>query len=102
MATAESGNGSQETSCSQRRTTGCLPTGRREVPQLILEFSREEQRREFWYAIAGMLSGVILAILVFGGFVYLVIRDHATAAGSLLGVGVLNMIQGFVRSRLRK
>ena len=59
------------------------------LPQLILEFSREEQRREFWYAIAGMLSGVILAILVFGGFVYLVIRDHATAAGSLLGVGVL-------------
>jgi len=51
--------------------------------------------------MAGMLSGVVLAILVFGGFVYLVMHDHATAAGSLLGVGVLNMVQGFVRSRLR-
>jgi len=49
-----------------------------------------------------MFSGAILAILVFGGFVYLVIRGHTAAAGSLLGVGVLNMVQGFVRTRLRK
>jgi len=61
----------------------------------------EENRREFWYAMAGMFSGVVLAVLVFGGFVYLVMHEHATAAGSLLGMGVLNMVQGFVRSRLR-
>lgn len=52
--------------------------------------------------MAGMLSGIVLAILVFGGFVYLVMRNHPAAAGSLLGVGVLNMVQGFVRSRLRR
>jgi len=40
-------------------------------------------------------------ILVLGGFVFLVMQGHPTEAKLLLGAGVLGLIAGFVRARLR-
>jgi len=40
-------------------------------------------------------------ILVLGGFVYLVMQGHSTDAKILRGAGVLGLIAGFIRARLR-
>jgi hypothetical protein len=53
------------------------------------------------YATLSLLGGLIVAVAVIGGFVYLVVQGYPKAAGGLLGVGVLNMIGGFVRNRVR-
>ena len=66
-----------------------------------MQAETDEARREFWYAVASLAGGVITVLSVVGGFVYLVMNNHPQAAGSLLGTGVLGLIQGFIRARLR-
>src|SRR5271157_377381 len=71
------------------------------LPELVVQAETDEARREFWYAVASLAGGVITVLSVVGGFVYLVMNNHPQAAGSLLGTGVLGLIQGFIRARLR-
>jgi hypothetical protein len=71
------------------------------LPELIVSIQGQEARHDFWYALAGMLSSSVLFLSVVGAFVYLVMHDHPKAAGTLLGAGVLGLIQAMLRSRLR-
>jgi|SRR5271157_2108727 len=71
------------------------------LPELIVQAATDEARWEFWYAVASLAGGVITVLSAVGGFVYLVMNNHPQAAGSLLGTGVLGLIQGFIRARLR-
>ena len=70
------------------------------LPAKIIELAADEAKRGFRYALAGLGTAALLAVLVFGGFAYLVMQNHETAAKWLLGVGVLNFIRGFFQSRL--
>jgi hypothetical protein len=45
--------------------------------------------------------GIVAFLSIVTGFIYLVLRGHAHAATGLLATGVLGLIGGFVRSRLR-
>lgn len=71
------------------------------LPDLVLRNRDHELQREFRYAIASLAAGVICLFSVVGGYVYLVMNSHPEAASALLGTGVLSLIGGFVRSRLR-
>ena len=72
-----------------------------ELPALVMLASERELARDFAYAVIALGVAALALILVLGGFVYLVMQDHPTAAGSLLGAGVLGLIWGFLRARLR-
>jgi uncharacterized membrane protein len=72
------------------------------LPLSIVEAGQRELAREFQYAIVFLVFGGCISLSIIGGFVYLAMQDHPTAAGALLGAGVLNMVTGFVRNRFRK
>jgi hypothetical protein len=64
--------------------------------------SRDRQlHREFAYAAMALGIAALALILVLCGFVYLVMQGHPTEARILLGAGVLGLIAGLVRARLR-
>jgi hypothetical protein len=67
----------------------------------VLQARDRELQREFLYAVMALGVAGLALVLVLGGFVYLVMQGHPTAAGSLLGAGVLGLIAGFIRARLR-
>jgi hypothetical protein len=71
------------------------------LPALVLHARDRELQREFIYAAMALGVAGLALVLVLGGFVYLVMQGHPTAAGSLLGAGVLGLIAGFIRARLR-
>jgi hypothetical protein len=71
------------------------------MAELIVQIAARNQRGELLYATLSLLGGLIVAVAVIGGFVYLVVQGYPKAAGGLLSVGVLNMIGGFVRNRVR-
>lgn len=63
------------------------------------EWGRRHQR-QFIYATSSMFGGILVAVGLIGGFVYLVMNNHSNAAGGLLGAGVVGIISGFLASRL--
>lgn len=71
------------------------------LPELVVQVADREAQREYYYALAGMISSVVLFLSVVGGFVYLVMQDHPKAAAGLLGAGVLGLINAILRARLR-
>lgn len=71
------------------------------LPELVVQVADREAQREYHYALAGMISSVVLFLSVVGGFVYLVMKDHSKAAAGLLGAGVLGLIHAILRARLR-
>jgi uncharacterized membrane protein len=72
------------------------------MAELIVQIAARNQRGELLYATLSLLGGLIVAVGVIGGFVYLVVQGYPKAAAGLLGVGVLNVIGGFVRNRVRE
>jgi hypothetical protein len=71
------------------------------LPGLVLRGRDHELQREFLYAIGSLTAGVIAFLSIVGGYVYLVMHEHPNAAAALLGTGVLSLIGGFIRARLR-
>jgi hypothetical protein len=70
------------------------------LPVLILKLVERDAQRDLWYALTGMITSSALFLSVVGAFVYLIMHEHPTAAGSLLGAGVLGVIQAMLRARL--
>jgi hypothetical protein len=70
------------------------------LPVLIVQAIDAQLRREYRYAIGGQVVAGVALVLMGGGFVFLVMNGHDKSAYSLLGAGVLNVIGGFLRSRL--
>ena len=70
------------------------------LPGLIINACDRQSAREFVYALVGQFTALVALIIFGGGFVYLVMQGHGGYAGSLLGVGVLNAVGGFLRARL--
>jgi hypothetical protein len=56
--------------------------------------------RQFLYAALSLGGGILVALALIGGFIYLVMEGHPEAAGSLLGAGALSLVSGFLASRL--
>lgn len=71
------------------------------LPALLVQARDRELHREFVYAAIALGVAALALILVLGGFVYLVMQNHSTEAKILLGAGVLGLIAGFLRARLR-
>ena len=71
------------------------------LPAQVLQVRDRELHREFVYAALALGVAAISLVLVLGGFVYLVMQGHTTEAKILLGAGVLGLIAGFIRARLR-
>ncbi|MGH9607614.1 MAG: hypothetical protein ACRD3N_18130 [Terracidiphilus sp.] len=72
------------------------------LPPLLFHARDRELQREFIYAAMALGVAALALILVLGGFVYLVMQGHPTDAKFLLGAGVLGLIAGFLRARLRR
>ncbi len=70
------------------------------LPALVIEARNAELRRQFTYALTALAGGILTVISILAAFVYLVMQGHTSAAAGLLGVGVLSLVGGFVRSRL--
>jgi hypothetical protein len=71
------------------------------LPALVLQARDRELHREFVYATSSLGVAALALVLVLGGFVYLVMQGRSSDAKILLGAGVLGLITGFVRARLR-
>lgn len=71
------------------------------LPALIVQAIDGQLRREYRYALGGQIVAALALILMAGGFVFLVMNGHEKPAYVLLGAGVLNVIGGFLRARLR-
>jgi hypothetical protein len=71
------------------------------LPATLMQARDRELHREFVYAAMALGVAALALILVLGGFVYLVMQGHPTEAKILLGAGVLGLIAGFIRARLR-
>jgi hypothetical protein len=67
---------------------------------LVMQEHRDRNRRAFQYATLALTIGGLLSALLVLGFIYLVMRGHATAAGALLGTGAIGMVAGFRAARL--
>ena len=72
------------------------------LPALIIQAIDNQLAREYRYAFGGHIIAGAGLLLITGGFIYLVMQNHAVAAGSLLGTGVLGFLLGVVRARLVK
>jgi hypothetical protein len=71
-----------------------------DLPALVIKEWGYRHRRAFWYAMLALFIGGLLALSLVGGFIYLVMHNHPTAAGSLLGAGAIGMVAGFRAARL--
>ena len=71
------------------------------LPAAVIQTINHDAQRDFWYALAGMASAALLFLSVVGAFVYLIMQGHEKAAASLLGVGVLGIINAIIRARYR-
>jgi hypothetical protein len=71
------------------------------LPVLVLQSSDRQLRREFLYAAMSLGAGLIALLAIVGGFVYLSMNGHPVTSGVLLGAGVLGLVAGIIRSRLR-
>jgi hypothetical protein len=72
------------------------------LPVRILQAREFELQWEFQYAALSATYGILALLSVVGGYIYLVIHGSPQAAAGLLAAGVLSLIGGFVRSRLRQ
>ncbi len=72
------------------------------LPEQVVAAGQAELEHEFKYAMVSLVFGGLTSLSIIGGFIFLVMQGHPTAAGSLLGAGLLNMVTGFVRNRIRR
>jgi hypothetical protein len=73
-----------------------------DLPLQVVISLRESRREEFLYAMRSLTFGIGGFVLVVLSFVFLVEQAHETPAYSLLGGGVISVILGFIRARLRQ
>ncbi len=71
------------------------------LPARILEAGERESTQEFRYALLSATYGILALLSVVGGYIYLAVKGLPREATGLLAAGVLSLIGGFVRSRLR-
>jgi hypothetical protein len=71
-----------------------------ELPRLIVEASNRQLEREYQYASRGQWISLAALVMAFSGFIYLIMQNHAEAAGVLLGAGVIGLISGYLNARL--
>jgi len=71
------------------------------LPALVLQSSDHQLRREFLYAAMSLGAGLAALLAIIGAYVYLSMKGHPVTSGVLLGAGVLGLITGIIRSRLR-
>lgn len=71
------------------------------LPALVVKARDDELRREFTYAVLSLISGVVALLSIIVGYIFLTLHGFAGAAAGLLATGVLSLIGGFIRSRLR-
>jgi hypothetical protein len=72
------------------------------LPLLIVQADKRARSDDFWYALIGMLSGLILNLSLIAVFAYLVMHGQARYALFLLGAQVLSAASTFVKARLHK
>lgn len=70
-----------------------------EKVKALIMLANAESRRSNIYAITGMLCGTCSFLSCLGGFVFLVLHGHETAAGVVLGTTVLATIGRMIRGR---
>lgn len=70
------------------------------LPMFLLQVRDRQLEREYKYASRGQWIAAIGMVGVIGGFIYLVMKGHEYAAGSLLGTGAIGLVLAFVRTRL--
>ena len=73
-----------------------------QAPIEVLRMWRAQHQADFVYATVALVIAGVLGLGLIGGFIYLVLRGHAIAAGVLLGSGALSMVAGFRRVRLNR
>ena len=71
------------------------------LPALIVKSRNDELRQEFTYAIVSLIGGVVAFLSIVVSFVFLVLHGFPKSAAGLLATGVLSLVGGFVRNRLR-
>ena len=88
------------------RTGRVLLPQSRQLAALSVETAREvlaladaESRRAHRYAALGFLCGTFSLLLCLAAYVYLVVHGHDTAAGVVLGTGILAVIGTMIRAR---
>jgi hypothetical protein len=73
-----------------------------DLPAQVVISIREARQQEFGYAMRSLMCGITGFVLVVSLFTYLVMNSHETPAYTLLGGGVISVILGFIRARLRQ
>ena len=71
-----------------------------DLPVLVMREWMARNRRPFIYAMASLIGGIVLALALVAGFVYLAMNDHGGYAVTLLGAGAISMVAGFRAARL--
>ena len=73
-----------------------------DLPGQVVLSIREARRQEFQYAVLALMCGIGGFVLVVLLFAILVVKGFETPAYTLLCTGVLSVILGFIRARLRQ
>lgn len=71
-----------------------------QLPRMIVDGAIHRDRNSFLYALTGQLVGGAISLSLIGGFIYLVMHNHATEAAELLGAGAIGIVTGFRLTRL--
>jgi hypothetical protein len=71
------------------------------LPVEIVQVADRSDRRNFIYAMTALVSGWTAFIFAVLTFAYLIMHDHAGAAASVLGTGVLGIVYAMIRARLQ-
>jgi hypothetical protein len=66
----------------------------------VIQAVDAENQRAHTYASLGMICGTTSFLACVGAFSYLAINNHPTAAGVILGTGVLAIVGRMIASRL--
>lgn len=72
-----------------------------ELPAQVLQMWAGAHQRAYRYAMLSLAIGGVLGLALIGGFVYLVMNNHGSWAGALLGTGAIGMVAAFLRARFR-
>ncbi len=68
--------------------------------ELIIKAVDTENQRGHVYALLGMICGTISFLACIAVFSYLVVHGHPSAAGVILGTGVIAIVGRMIASRL--
>jgi membrane-bound ClpP family serine protease len=73
-----------------------------ELPALVIKEWSHRHQRACLYALVALSIGGLLALALIAGFVYLIMNNHDTSAGVLLGSGAVSLVMGFLVTRLER